>query len=310
MDINFSPICLSDKTLIESYTHKFNSRDCDLAFSNIISWSFLYKTEIAEIDGFLLFKFITKHLGKDRIMYMFPIGDGDIKEVLDKMEEDAIKNTGESLMMLGVHNEDKQLLEEKCPDEYFFFPNRNFSDYIYLKQDLIELKGKKFQAHRNHINKFKSLYNYTFEPFTKENIEECLIFENEWVEKQKGIKNDEEIDNEHTAICNALSNFQQLDIIGGIIRVDGKIVAFSFGTAVCKNTFVVHVEKGDIDYDGVYRVINQEFAKHLPENFIYLNREEDMGIEGLRRVKIAYQPVFILDKWAAVRKFDFLSLPK
>jgi hypothetical protein len=135
--------------------------------------------------------------------------------------------------------------------------------------------------------------------------------EDEWC-KNNGCICDEDLLNERRAMIYALQHLDQLDITGGAIRVDGEIVAFSFGSPINKNTFGIHVEKADIRIEGIYSVINQLFASHIPEQYVYVNREEDLGVEGLRKAKLSYHPVILLEKNVAIKKrisTDLIGMP-
>ncbi|MEG1587375.1 MAG: phosphatidylglycerol lysyltransferase domain-containing protein [Bacteroidales bacterium] len=302
MELPFRRVTKEDRDLVRKYTLPGNASNCDLAFSNICSWSFLYETELAVVDGFLLFRFKGDHQGRRRTMYMYPLGHGDIRSVIDKMERDSLSHQGEPLMMLGVLNENKNDLERCFPGGFLFFSDRNYFDYVYLRTELAALKGKKHQTHRNHINRFKALYSYEYVPLTPDLVPECLMLESKWVDRQKPDKNSYGLSAEQRSMHYALQNMDDLDIIGGVIKIDGRVAAFSFGSPVTENTFVTHVEKGDISFDGIYSIMNQEMAAHLPEQYIYINREEDLGLEGLRHAKLSYHPEFLLEKWAAVKK--------
>ncbi|WP_373720432.1 DUF2156 domain-containing protein, partial [Bacteroides heparinolyticus] len=152
-----------------------------------------------------------------------------------------------------------------------------------------------------HVNKFKRTYNYEYTPITPDRIQECLDLEAIWC-KANNCDQHEGTGNERRALVYALHHFDELGLMGGILHVDGKIVAFTFGMPINQDTFGVHVEKADTSIDGAYAMINHEFAKHIPEQYIYINREEDLGIEGLRKAKLSYQPAIILDKYMACLK--------
>ena len=164
------------------------------------------------------------------------------------------------------------------------------------------MKGKKFQAKRNHINRFRNTYpDYEYTPITPDRIQECLDLEAEWC-KVNNCDQQEGTGNERRALIYALHNFEALGLTGGILHVNGKFVAFTFGMPINHETFGVHVEKADTSIDGAYAMINYEFANRIPEQYIYINREEDLGIEGLRKAKLSYQPVTILEKYMACLK--------
>ena len=292
--ISFKDITLADKDTITSFTMKSDRRNCDLSFSNLCSWRFLYDTKFAVIDNFLVFKF----WAGEQLAYMMPIGSGDLKAILRKLIEDADKEK-QSFCMLGVCSNMRVDLETTLPSQFVFTEDRDYADYIYLKSDLSILKGKKFQSKRNHINRFRNTYpDYEYTPITPDRIQECLDLEAEWC-KVNNCDQQEGTGNERRALIYALHNFEALGLTGGILHVNSKIVAFTFGMPINHETFGVHVEKADTNIEGAYAMINYEFANRIPEQYIYINREEDLGIEGLRKAKLSYQPVTILEKYMA-----------
>ena len=292
--ISFKDITLADKDTITSFTMKSDRRNCDLSFSNLCSWRFLYDTKFAVVDNFLVFKF----WAGEQLAYMMPIGTGDLKAILRKLIEDADKEK-RFFCMLGVCSNMRVDLETTLPSQFVFTEDRDYADYIYLKSDLSTLKGKKFQSKRNHINRFRNTYpDYEYTPITPDRIQECLDLEAEWC-KVNNCDQQEGTGNERRALIYALHNFEALGLTGGILHVNSKIVAFTFGMPINHETFGVHVEKADTNIEGAYAMINYEFANRIPEQYIYINREEDLGIEGLRKAKLSYQPVTILEKYMA-----------
>lgn len=294
--ISFKDIELQDKELITSYTLSSPRRNCDLSFSNLCSWRFLYNTKFATLDGFLLLKF----WANGELVYMMPIGNGDLKKALDALAEDA-RREGAPLCLLGICEGMCSELEAFMPGKFLFTADRDYADYLYLRTDLATLSGKKFQSKRNHINKFKKTYDYEYTPITSSRIQECLDLEAEWC-KVNNCDRQEGTGNERRALIYALHHFDELGLTGGILHVDGKIAAFTFGMPINQDTFGIHVEKADTGIDGAYAMINYEFANHVPEQYVYLNREEDLGIEGLRKAKLSYQPAVILEKYIACLK--------
>lgn len=301
MQIDFKPITIDDKEVITSFTLPSPLRNCDLAFSNMCSWRFLYQSEYAVYKNFLLIRFYIEEKNKKRIAYMRPIGSGDFRDALLQLEEDSWQH-GHPLLMLGVTPISKDLLEEAFPGEFSYIPERDYFDYIYLREDLATLKGKKFQAKRNHVNKFKKQYAYEYEPLTAELVPECFEFEAKWYKANRTDDDQEELTDERKSMIFALNHFKELNLLGGAIRIDHKLVAFTFGSPINQDTFGVHVEKADTDYDGAYSIINQEFASHIPEQYVYVNREEDLGIPGLRKAKLSYNPTILLPKAAVIKK--------
>lgn len=297
--IPFKPIGIGDKETITSFTIPSNYQNCDYSFSNICSWRFLYDSEFAIVNDCLLIRFRIEN--KSRVAYMTPTGQGNLIDCIDRLEADSLEQ-GHPLLLLGVTPEAKKELEKAFPGSFAYIPERNYFDYIYLREDLASLRGKKYQAKRNHINNFNKQYTYTYLPITPDLVPECLQLERKWYAANQANRDPEKLNDERRSMQYALEHFDALDLIGGAIRVDQQIVAFSFGSPINHNTFGVHVEKADVNYEGAYAVINKELASHLPDKYIYINREEDLGIPGLRQAKLSYNPFLLLEKSAAIKK--------
>lgn len=290
--LSFRRLDIEDKLTVQKYTLRSKRRNCDLTFANLYSWRFLYLTEIAEYGGFLLFRFYVD----GELSYMLPVGEGDIKPVMEELMSDA-RMKGIPFVMYGVCKENCEELESLFPGKFVFTSDRDYSDYLYLRSDLSTLSGKKFQPKRNHINKFRNNYpGYEFKPLTSDLIPECIKLESLWC-RANNCSEDEALQNERKSMNAALRCFEELDIMGGVLTVDDKIVAFTYGAPVNNETFDTCVEKADTDYEGAYAMINHEFAKIIPEQYIYINREEDLGLEGLRKAKLSYQPYLLLEKY-------------
>ncbi len=294
--ITFKEVTLEDKELIQSFTLNSNRRNCDLSFSNICSWRFLYHTRFAVIDNFLVFKFYAD----GEPAYMTPIGSGNYPSVINRLIADAEAHN-EPFCMLGVCSDICKEIETLMPDKFSFTLNRDYADYIYLREELATLKGKKFQAKRNHVNKFRKSYSYHYSELTPELVPECLRLESQWC-KANNCHEQEDLCDERKAIIYALTHFEALGLTGGVLSIENQIVAFTFGMPINRETFGIHVEKADVNINGAYAMINYEFANHIPESFLYINREEDLGIEGLRKAKMSYHPVTILEKYTACFK--------
>ncbi len=295
--IPFKDITPADKAVITSYTLDSPRRNCDLSFSNLCSWRFLYGTQYAVMDGFLLLKF----WAAGELVYMMPIGQGDLRHVLDALIDNA-HHEGQPLCLLGICTDMCDELEELMPGQFTFTADRDYADYLYLRTDLATLAGKKLQPKRNHVNKFKRTYpDYQYTPITPDRIGECLDLEAEWC-LANNCQQHEGTGNERRALTYALDHFEELGLTGGILHVGGRIAAFTFGMPINRDTFGVHVEKADTSIEGAYAMINYEFANHVPPQYVYLNREEDLGIEGLRKAKLSYQPAIILQKYSACLK--------
>ena len=168
--LQFKELTLADKATIQGYTLTSNRRNCDLSFANLCSWRFLYQTEFAEMDGYLILRFRLN----EELSYMMPVGQGNLQPVILAMIADA-ESLGLPFVMRGVSVRMRADLEQTFPDKFQFESNRDYADYIYLRDDLATLRGKKFQAKRNHVNKFLRLYpDFTYYELTPELVPECL----------------------------------------------------------------------------------------------------------------------------------------
>ena len=169
-------------------------------------------------------------------------------------------------------------------------------DYIYLAQDLATLPGRKYQPKRNFINRFTSRYNYDFESITEDNLEDCLYLNRLWCD-QKGVKN---TDPEQKALSRAFDNFLSLNLRGWILYADNTPAAFAIGSEINHDTFCIHIEKSDINFEGASAMINNLVAVEIAKEYKYINREDDLGIAGLRRAKQSYHPTIMLTKHSAL----------
>ncbi len=297
MYLHYKPLTLADQEAISAITLKSDNQDCDYSFSNLYSWHFLYDPLFCIIDDILVLKYNME--GQPH--YMMPMGEGNLLPILQAMIDECHAE-GHPFVMDSISEKNAALLEKLMPGRFDISTDRDYCDYIYLRSDLSQLKGKRYQPKRNHINQFMNAYpHWSYTPITPDRINECLEMERRWC-----IANDcedhEGLGEERQAIVHALMHIDELGLTGGILFVEGKIVGFTFGMPINGDTFGVQVEKADSSIKGAYAVINQQFASHLPERYTYVNREEDLGIEGLRKAKLSYQPTQLLPKYSATLK--------
>lgn len=270
---------------------------CDLAFSNLYGWSQRYGTSWAIIEGSLVIGFWPQH--RKHPAYLMPLcdsGEGFVRTIehLRHLADEG----GYPLVLMGVAPRCREHLEDYCPNMFHYISDEGSRDYIYLRERMVSLSGKSLQSKRNHINKFEKLYpSYTYELLKPEHITECMMLVDMWLSDHE---TSESRQAERDMIERTLTAMEELELLGGILRVGGRIVAFTYGSPINADTFGIHVEKADISYEGVFQMINREFARHIPEQYTYLNREEDLGIEGLRKSKLSYKPEMLLAKDTAV----------
>ncbi|MCD7973518.1 MAG: phosphatidylglycerol lysyltransferase domain-containing protein [Candidatus Azobacteroides sp.] len=292
--LNFKTIELTDKKLLDSYLTHSGYRICDFSFSNLFCWQGRYETCFDIVNGFLVIRFLT--VEEKLPVYMMPVGSGNLQKVIRILMDDARINNY-PFRMMSITQEMFLELDKCFPDTFTYTPLRGSADYIYETENLILLKGKKYQSKRNHINKFKSEHpDYEFSLISRENISECLdMMHKRWC-IQNGCDESDMLHSESYAVRKALKNFEALQLSGGVIRTNAKIVAFSFGQAITEDTFGVHVEKAEHAMNGAYTIINQQVAEHIGCDYKYMNREEDLGLESLRKAKLSYNPAILLEK--------------
>lgn len=291
-------LTLEKKDLINSYLKKIRTENSELTFTNFFMWRKSYNVEYAVVSDMLVM--LSKHKDAAQIVY-FPIGDGDFKAALDEVIE-YYKERNEKFLLRISDGNDIKKLEEAYPGVFEITEDTDNNDYVYKVSDLNELKGKKYHAKRNFINRFKNKYSYTYETMTSDMKNECTELFKKWYDERK----DEVagVDEHLEAVTEIFENWERLDIKGGCIRVDGKMIAFSFGEELIsdKKMAVIHLEHADISYEGAFPMMNNAFIQNQWSDYELVNREEDMGLEGLRKAKQSYYPYKMAKKYLAEMK--------
>lgn len=291
MKIKFKCPELEDKEIIKSFLKKEHGRNCEMTFANIFLWSrTIYPLKFAVIEDTICFM-----SEKEGYSVTFPVGAGDKKKVIDRLKEEW-KQEGRQLVLRLVTEEQFGQLQEMYGDTVEIVYNRDVADYVYETEKLIRLSGKKYHGKKNHINRFIAEHpDWEYEPITKENVSECITMAEEWGRRNQC---DTDIDKQQelSVAIQGLQMLEELDLKGGLIRAEGEVIAFTFGEAVTNDTFVIHVEKAYAQIQGAYPLINREFLKAEAAEYMYVNREDDTGSEGLRKAKLSYHPVFLIEK--------------
>ena len=300
--IDFHPPKLEDKPWVDALLKQADYRGCDYNFTTLFTWGQAYRMEIAQAEGF----FLTRLCGRMGCSYLYPAGTGDLDRVLQVLEADALER-GAPLRLVCVTPGQMADLEDRFPGGFTFTGDRDGYEYLYEIDRLADLGGKKLHAKRNHINRFMERYpDWRFEEITPVSLPECLEMDKEWYRRslqREGEAEGPDLRAEVAALRRAMEHYAALGLEGGLLRAEGRVIAFTMGDKLCSDTYDVHFEKAYGDIQGAYAVINREFARwvraHHPE-IRYLNREDDMGVEGLRRAKESYYPDQMVEKYAAV----------
>ena len=271
----------------------------DASFANIYLLRNKYSTKISRYKDFI----IRKYSGKGaRCGYTFPLGKGDVAKALAEIEKDA-KECGERLQFAFVTEEQKEVLENTMPARFCYSSDAGDSDYIYLRSELASLSGKAFHKKKNHFSKFVRTYpDYKYYEIGACNIYDAQKVADAWYYEHLQDEDASQLA-EYKDIKEALDNFEELGLIGGIIYVNDSPCAMTIASKINENTVDVHFEKavGEYALNGGYAAINKLFSEKL-DGVTWLNREEDIGIEGLRKAKLSYRPKIMLKKYSAVEK--------
>ncbi|RBQ22245.1 hypothetical protein ALNOE001_19690 [Candidatus Methanobinarius endosymbioticus] len=288
-DINFKPISLSDKPIFDDYFNKTNFNNAEKNFSNLFMWRNTYEYEYAIINDCLCIK--GKLRDSKKPFCHFPYGGCDIKDSLSLIKE-VFKNEGHGLLIKPLLPEMRKYLE-KTSEDFTLIEDRDSFDYIYTSKKLITLSSSKLRNKRRWLKKFRENYDYTYEEINSNNVVEAKEFT---IDIIKNSNND--ID-EILAMEEMFDNLFELNIKGCIIRIGNEIVGVSTGEELTKNTVVIHCERANTNFEGIYNCINQEFCEKQWSDYEFINREEDLGIEGLRQAKLTYCPDLLLYKYIA-----------
>jgi len=264
---------------------------CEFCFGNVYAWAQRYGTELAQCGGFFLAR------NKDKL-YSLPQGPGDLAKVLPLLREDA-RRQGVPLKLYGVTSGDIPRLEAACPGAFRYEANRDWADYIYRREDLAALAGKKYHQKRNHIARFERGNAWRCEALAPAALDECLEMERQWVARN-GEKDPVALRDELRALERCFEHYEAFGFCGVLLRVDGRVVAFTLGEALNEHCFCTHFEKAFAEEPGAYQMVNRCFAASCLENYEFVNREEDLGDEGLRRAKLSYYPAILLEKYLAI----------
>ncbi|MBQ8588546.1 MAG: DUF2156 domain-containing protein [Clostridia bacterium] len=291
--IEFKDMDLECKSLFEEY---FGGKyeNSETSFANLYMWKDYYKTCYSLVDGFLV---ILNTSPSGKLHCYMPYGNGDMEGCL-KAVRDYTLSKGQPLRITSASESDAENIRKIFP-EVDVKENTSFNDYVYLAENLVNLSGKKLHSKRNHLNKFKATYDYVYREMVPEDFEPCLELAGRLMRKTRSEESFGYME-ELKSIETAFDNFELFKLSGGVIEIDGNIAAFTVGEKLTQNCALIHIEKADTSYDGIYAAINNEFVKNRWADFEFVNREEDMGIPGLRKAKLSYRPHHMVRKFLCI----------
>ena len=296
--IDFKTVTLCDKPWVDEIVMAEGSRSADYNFGNIYIWDCRYRQLIARTGD----RMLTKLRYEGKPTFVFPIGTGPLRPAIEALREYAAFKGYEPFCLRGITEEHRELLEREYPGAFSYSEDVNNADYLYEAEKLATYSGKALHGKKNHCNRFEAENDWRFVPLTRALIPDCLDMLDLWSE-ENAERLDKSIVYEHTAIVRAFAAFEKLALEGGVLYAGEKIVGFTLGEMACADTFDVHFEKADGALNGAYPMTCRELTRmvlsHHPE-LRYINREDDMGFESLRRSKESYKPAFLQRKFTAV----------
>ncbi len=276
-----------------------NEENSTYNFTNMFMWSGTDSITYAETEGCLAIFFQN---GRQPVSVSYPVGGGDRREAIRRLSG-YISDLGLRPVFRNLSAPMVEELQSLFPDSFVYVEDRAAADYIYETEKLISLSGKKLHAKRNHYNYFKNTYPYTYKSLAQSDMADCMALFDRWINEKEDLR---WLGDSREATARLLQNFDQLPVRGGGIYIDGEMAAFSIGESVSAETALIHLEFA-ADMRGAFNAINREFCANAWQDFRYVNREEDMGLPGLRQAKQAYRPVRLLEKFNAVQTAPLLQ---
>ena len=294
--IAFKTVTLCDKSWVDPLVLAENSPSADYNFGNIYIWDKRYRQLIARVGD----RMLTKLRYEGKPAFVFPIGTGPLRPAIDLLRDFAAWR-GYPLIIRGITDVHCEQLEREYPDCFTYSLEENNLDYIYRAEKLATYAGKSLHGKKNHCNRFEAEHDWQFLPLTRSLIPGCMDMLDVWTEDNSQ-RLDKSVAYEHDAIIRAFAAFERLGLEGGVLLAEGKIVGFSLGEMCADDTFDVHFEKAQIDMNGAYPMVCRELTRMLLERhpgLVYMNREDDMGLDSLRQSKLSYKPEYLLNKYIA-----------
>ena len=292
----FKPVTLCDKAWVDPIVMAENSPSADYNFGNIYIWDKFYKQLICRFEN----RMITKLCYGDEPAFVFPIGSGPLAPAIEAMRAFCAEKSY-PLLMYGLTEKHRDELDALYPGCFTFRSDEEYADYIYSAEKLATYAGKALHGKKNHCNRFEAENDWDFVPITRELIPGCLDMLKAWSEENAD-RLDSSITDEYDAIIRAFAAYEKLGLEGGVLRSSGEILGFSLGEMASPDTFNVHFEKAETAVNGAYPMVCRELTRMVMQahpGLRYVNREDDMGMESLRKSKLSYKPELLLEKYAA-----------
>lgn len=288
----FVPLELKDQEVFQTFFSAYRPEISELTFTNLFIWRSHYKFQWSIYRDWLVIISVEGEYGTFAIEPIGPSPRYEITRlVLEWMrDEKNVKNS-------RIERADNRIVEEvRGINGISVEPTRDHFDYVYLRDDLVKLGGNRYRSKRNHINQLVRAYSYRYEQLAPDHINDCIAVQEKWCLLRR-CEDDMDLIGEWDAVKEILRCYMNLNVQGAVITIENKVVAFTIGQMLNENTAVIHIEKADPEIPGLYPVINQQFCENNWQGVRYINREQDLGIPGLREAKLSYYPDHMVNKF-------------
>jgi uncharacterized protein len=289
---DFKPLELEDRAFIHDVLCGYGPGISEMTFTNLFIWRGHYSFQWTIYKDWL---FVICREGVNGAYAFQPVGPSSRKEAVVVLLEWLRDEK-------NIENPRIERADERCVVELggmknlVIEPLRDHFDYVYRMEDLVQLAGNKYRSKRNHINQLLRFYSVEYELLQEQHIDDCLALQEKWCQMNR-CEDDLDLLSEDEAIREILTQYDALHVQGAVILIEGRVGAFTAGERLSNDTVVIHIEKADPDIPGLYPLINQQFCKNMRDDVIYINREQDLGIDCLRKAKLSYSPDHLVEKY-------------
>jgi hypothetical protein len=290
---DFKPIELHDRDVFCEILKQRQPRVSEWTFTNLFIWRAFYEFQWSLYKDCLM---VICRDGNNDFYAMEPVGPSSDREAALVLLEWLLqeKNSADP----RIERADVSLASKLSSFNHLAIePAREHFDYVYTREDLVALAGNRYRSKRNHINQLFRSYKFEYEALGRHHIDECLKLQEKWC-LLKRCEEDMNLSSEWEAVREILHHYSTLELKGGVVTVEKGVVAFTIGELLNDETAVVHIEKADPDIPGLYQIVNQQFCERAWGNTTYINREQDLGLPGLREAKLSYYPHHFVEKYS------------
>jgi len=299
--LNFRNVTLDDKIMLERYFHRYGEGSCQHSFVSLYCMSCKYGDQICEKGGFL-FVLRSRKCTQSQRVYLFPMGDGSDKAALRRAVQEILDDAhahGATVRFETVTERARDELLAAGDGRFDAEYVRDYAEYLYRREKLADLPGHEMASKRHDINVFWRTYGerVRVERIRPDHIEAIRGFQTYWVEEKMHREEDVQLELENAAIQKGLEHFQELGLSGIVVFLDDRLCGYAYGAPLNESCYDVIIEKGDRNVADIYRVLNRELVRLCCRDYAWINREEDVGVEGLRKAKLSYKPDRLLEKF-------------